>query len=286
MTFALSCYTANLVSFLSGSAAHDLAAAVRLAVRIDPPGGGLAFSHHTRVDQDQDGRRLAYQGAPDWRSTRAALAEVVARDGKVLVVGDTGSIPWSPSAGRAPHWLLLARTAGQWLVADHFTALTPDGEQLPRSLTCDDEVLRSLLAPPGWVPPEVANRDRYALGEEVVIPPYSGYRWLEWAAEPTDPPEGTWVEGVVPALRVVSDLVCDDVEALERYADDLWAAAAHQRHRLTSLRVPGGEKRAAAWAELPRTVRFVLVSAARGRARPAMVEKALARVIDAEQGKS
>jgi hypothetical protein len=280
----LSCYTANLVPFLQPTAARDLAAAVRLAVRTD--GEGLAFSHHTRVDVDADGRRLAYRGAAGWAEARAALAEEVLRHGRVLAVGNTRHIPWSPSHGRTstPHWLLLRARQGGWLVSDHFAALTPHGEQVPCERECDDGELRDLLTPPGEVAPEAVNRDRYALGEAVALPPYTGYRWLAWAQATGNGSEGTWLHGVVPALRHVADVVCHDTEALERYADDLWTAARHQRHRLSVLPTPGGADVAAAWAELPKTVRFALTSAARGRPRPTMVAKAFARVIDAVEG--
>jgi len=279
MSLELSCYTANLVPFLDSTAAHDLAHAIRLSVRTDLA-GELAFSHHTRVDVDSSGRRLAYRGAPDWPSTRDALDSEVTRHGRLLVVGDTRHIPWSPSFGlrSTPHWLLVTRSGGGWVVSDHFAALTPLGEQLPCVRECDDAALRDLLTPPGSVVPEAVNRDRYALGEEVDLPPYDGYRWLEWA-DSAEPRPGTWVHGVAPALRHVADVVCDDVVALERYADDLWTAARHQRHRLAVLAEPGGAEVAAAWAELPKTIRFVLESAARGRPRPAMVANAFARVI-------
>lgn len=278
MSLELSCYTANLVPFLDNTAAHDLAHAIRLAVRTDLP-GELAFSHHTRIDVDPSGKRLAYRGAPDWASARDALDAEVTRHGRVLAVGDTRHIPWSPQFGRrsTPHWLLLTRSGGTWRVDDHFAALTPYGEQLPCGRGCDDATLRDLLTPPGSVAPEAVSRDRYALGEETGLPPYSGYRWLEWTDENPAPRAGTWIHGVAPALRWLAE-VCADLEALERCADDLWTAARHQRYRLAVLAEPDGAE-ATAWAELPKTVRFVLESAARGRPRPAMVANAFARLI-------
>jgi hypothetical protein len=277
MNLELSCYTTNLVAFLDNA---DLAHAIRLAVRTDLPNGELAFSHHTRVDRDRAGRRLAYRGAPTWEQTRRALQAEVTRHGRVLAVGNTRHLPWSPLFGRreTPHWLLVSRTPTAWLVTDHFAALTPHGEQKPCARHCHDAELRDLLTPPTALAPEAVNRDRYALGEEVELPPYTGYRWLEWADD-ADPPElGTWIHGVVPVLRHVAVKVCEDTAALERCADDLWTAARHQRHRLSTLDEPRNAE-AAAWAELPKTIRFALESAARGRPRPTMVATAFRRVI-------
>jgi len=290
----LSCYTANLVAYLRPQApgiATDLAAAIRLSVRTDPPGGGLAFSHHTRVDMDADGHGLAYRGADDWDRTRDALTAELRRGGRVLAVGNTRHIPWSPAHEQAetPHWVLLCGLAdGKWSVRDDFAALTPHGEHAPYTGLLDDHELCGLLTPPSDLTPVAANRDHYALGEYTALPPATGYRWLEHTALPprtdeAEAPEGTWIHGVVPALTAVAERVCGDDEALARHADDLWTAARHQRFRLAQ-RTPGDAAAradaATAWEELPRAARFAVASAARGRPRHALVDKAFARLLD------
>ncbi|MEU7584316.1 hypothetical protein AB0B50_42815 [Streptomyces sp. NPDC041068] len=305
----LSCYTANLVAYLEAGnpdIARDLAAAVRLSVRTDPPEGGLAFSHHTRVDRDGSGRALAYRGAPDWSEARAALTAELDRHGRVLLVGNTRFLPWSPAYERSetPHWLLVQRDADDmWSVRDDFEALTPHGEQAPYSGQFDDEGLRRLATPPEGMTPEAANRDRYALGLPVDLPSPTGYRWLvvtdpeteaETEAETgaatdaaADAEQGAWVHGTAPALRCVAERLCADDGALARHADDVWTASRHQRHRLALLPAAGDKEAAAAaeaaaaWGELPRAVRFAIASAERGRPRRALVEKAFTAVLDA-----
>ncbi|MET3987762.1 hypothetical protein [Streptomyces sp. PvR034] len=280
----LSCYTASLVAYLEPGTPDikdRLARSVRLSVRTDSPDGGLAFSHHARVDIDDQGRGLAYRGAPDWEAARTALDAEAALHGRVLAVGNTRHLPWSPmyETVGTPHWVVVSRHAeGRWSVSDAFEALTPHGSQTPYAGILDDRELRGALTPLGHAAPQAVSRDRHALGEEVALPPYTGYRWLELDAAPRPAaPEGTWVHGLLPALRHVADRVCADPDELARYADDLWTAARHQRFRLAS--VPGAQEASAAWGALPQAVRFGIASAERGRFRAGAVEKAFAQVI-------
>ncbi|MBT2383354.1 hypothetical protein [Streptomyces sp. ISL-11] len=287
----LSCYTANLVPYLERGAPtvrDDLAAVIGLSVRTAPPGGTLAFAHHPRVDACG----LAYRSADDWPTARAALQAELARLGRVLVVGNTRHMPWSPSRQQAatPHWFVLhGHKSGRWLAKDRFAALTPHGEQIPYAGTLTDAELRDVLTPLGEAPPEIRNRDRYALGEAVELPAYSAYRWLEPAdaTAPARPPGDTWVHGLLPALEHLATALSGDDEALARHADDLWTAARHQRFRLARRTAAGlldpeaASRTAAAWEELPRAIRFAAASAARGRPRHALIEKTFAQVVDA-----
>ncbi|WP_246204061.1 hypothetical protein [Streptomyces tailanensis] len=223
----LSRYTASLVAYLEPRVpgiGDTLAASVGLRVRTDPPDGGLAFSHHSRVDIDDRGRGLAYRGADDWTAAREALDAELARHGAVLAVGNTRHIPWSPSYGAAEtsHWLVLRRQTGQkWSVRDDFDALTSHGTQTAYEGLLDDHELRDVLTPLSRTTPQAVSRDRHALGEAVEPAPYTGYRWLELTDAP-DPAVagGTWVEGLLPALHHVADTVRADPGALVRYADD------------------------------------------------------------------
>jgi hypothetical protein len=291
----LSCYTANLVPYLEPdrpAVRAELADAVRLSVRTDPPEGSMAFTHHDPVDVDAEGRGLAYRGSDSWDAARQALLEESRRRGRVLAVGNTRYLPWSPSYGGAetPHWLLVARdTDGRWTVRDTFHALTPHGAHEPWQGRLTDTELCTLLTPPTALTAEAANRDRYALGREVPTTA-GGFRWLEPAAVrdgPADAEPGRWIRGTAAVLRHVADRVCRDAAALACHADDLWTACRHQRYRLTAGRSAGTaqaaavRRAAAAWAELPRAVRFAVASAERGRPRPALVERAFAELTDA-----
>jgi len=283
----LSCYTAGLVAYLEPRVPDirdRLAAAVRLRVRTDPPDGGLAFSHHARVDIDGRGRGLVHRGADDWAAARAALDAELARHGTVLAVGNTRHIPWSPSYGGAEtsHWVVLRRHGdGTWQVRDDFDALTPHGPQTAHQGLLDDAELQSLLTPLSRTTAQAVSRDRHALGEATELAPYTGYRWLELGDTPDAPaPEGTWVDGPLPALRLVADTVCADPDALARYADDIWTAARHQRFRLASRpEAAGVAEAAAAWGSLPQAVRFGIASAERGRYREGVVRQAFEQLI-------
>ncbi|WP_193318066.1 MULTISPECIES: hypothetical protein [Streptomyces] len=291
----LSCYTTSLVAALAGRVPDPglrLAHAVRLAVRTDLPDGQLAFRHHARIDRAADGHRLRPRSAPDWPATVAGLTAALAA-GPVIAVGNTRTLRWSPSfgGGVTSHWLVVEeRSADRWRVSDDFAALLPDGEQLPFAGWLDDAELRAALTPTGPLPPEIARRDRYALGEPVDQPPATDHRWLAWEPagppEPEPAPDGDWLEGTLPALAFVAGRFAEDPTALRRHADDLWAAARHHRHRLAALTRAGlihrepAERAADAWAELPRALRFAIASAERGRPRPALVGRAFDAVID------
>ncbi|MEV5728374.1 hypothetical protein AB0N50_21550 [Streptomyces pharetrae] len=283
----LSCYTAGLVAYLEPRVPDirdRLAAAVRLRVRTDPPDGGLAFSHHTRVDTDGRGRGLVHRGADDWAAARAALDAELARHGTALAVGNTRHIPWSPSYGGAEtsHWVVLRRHGdGTWQVRDDFDALTPHGPQAAYQGLLDEAELQSLLTPLSRTSAQAVSRDRHALGEATELAPYTGYRWLELGDTPDTPAhEGTWVDGPLPALRLVADTVCTDPDALARYADDIWTAARHQRFRLASRPETADVAEAvAAWGSLPQAVRFGIASAERGRYREGVVRQAFEQLI-------
>ncbi|MEE1942757.1 hypothetical protein V1L54_25675 [Streptomyces sp. TRM 70361] len=286
----LSCYTTSLVAYLdreAPGAARRLAHAVRLAVRTDLPGGRLAFTHHRRIDRTGDGRELGYRGAARWRTARAELARELAARGAVLAVGNTRFLPWSPQYGRADvsHWLLLEdHREGRWLLTDHFDALLPQGRHRPYRGRLTDAELRAALNPPAGIRPEVELRDAHALGVPVPVPPATRYRWLvRQDRAPAAPVPGSWLDEPCEVLAFLADRLTD-TSALAAHTDDLWAAARHQRHRITVLTGAGllpaaaGRAASASWAELPRALRFAAMSAERGRARPEVVARALHEV--------
>lgn len=295
----LSCYTTNLVAHLTPDVPgvrRRLAEGVRLAVRVDLPPGELAFSHHPRVDRTEDGRELAYRGAADWPTARAGLLDTLHRERRVLAVGNTRHLPWAPAHGRAdaPHWLLIRdHRAGRWLLGDHFTALTPFGDQEPFLGWVGDADLAAALTPVPDPPPEVVRRDRLALGQEIPVPPAGQYRWLarEPAARAVDtaPGPGTWSTGLEPSLTRIAEVFRTDATALARYVDDLWAAARHHTYGLAfavadgRLHPESAAAAASAWGELPKTLRFAAQSAARGRPRPGVVDRSFEQLLTAVQ---
>ncbi|TWV47500.1 hypothetical protein FRZ03_13795 [Streptomyces misionensis] len=292
----LSCYTTNLLARLAPDipeVRRRLARGVRLAVRTDLPAGELAFSHHPRIDTTDDGRQLAYAGTRDWSTAREALHLALLQHRRVLAVANTRHLPWSPAQGLAdaPHWVLLEdRRDGQWLVADHFSALTPNGMQRPYLGWIGDAELATALAPWTQPPQEVARRDVLALGEESTIPPADHYRWLDWAPA-TDcgatPGTGTWVLDLDMSLRHTCEVLRANPAAVARYVDDLWAAARHHTFKLALDAADGNTDPAraavasAAWDELPRAVRFAAQSTARGRPRPGAIERSVDQLLTA-----
>ncbi|MDG4820143.1 MULTISPECIES: hypothetical protein [unclassified Micromonospora] len=286
----LTCYTTNLVACLEPTdpaVRQRLADGVRLAVRTDLP-DGLAFSHHPRLDVDDRGYGLTYRSAPAWEPARAELRAELAEAGQVLACGDTYQLPWSPSYGRthAPHWLLLREhDQGRWLVADHFAALTPAGWQDPYLGWLDDAQLSAALRPIADPAPEQVDRDRYALGTPVELPPVTHVRWLARHPDAATTREGTWIDEPGAALRHVAQTLLANGQLLARHIEDLWAASRHFRYRHGEHAAAGridphaAQVACDAWEQLPRALRFAADSATRGRPRPGVLTQAFDQLI-------
>ncbi|MGP2436200.1 hypothetical protein [Streptomyces sp. JW3] len=291
----LSCYTSSLLAHLEltrcvPEPGNRLAEAVRLAVRTDLPDGRLAFSQHDRIDR-AGGRELAYRGTAEWDVARAALLAELADTGAVLAVGNTRHLPWAPQFGRrsVPHWLLLTdHHDGSWRVLDRFAALLPLGEQHPYDGRLDDDGLRAALTPPGALPRAMALRDAYALGSVVAVPPAGHYRWLvrQRTSGPAPAATGHWLTDPEHVMSFLADRFTDDAGIFADHADDLWAAARHQRYRLaargaTAASPAAAAAAAASWEKLPRALRIAVESAERGRPRPGVMRQALTDVAHA-----
>ena len=300
---ALSCYTANLVGYLSREyddpAAH-VARSVRLAVRTDTP--DPCFSHHRYpLNWLPDETFLRYAAAPAAAEALRGLDSELARHGQVLVVAHTGNLPWSPSYGGAgaPHWLLISdRTPDGWQVADRFAALLPGGEHRPYAGWLADAELVAAIAPRPQLTAEQRSRNRYAFGFPLPLPPDTSVQWLvreprrgtpaaraslgepAGLAGPGEPAvlPGQWASGAA-ALEHLATLIISQGETASRHLDDIWAAAQHQCFRLAWLtrKYPdaaealGAEHEA--WRRLPMALRFAVDSARRGRPRPALIDQ-------------
>ncbi|RSM47354.1 hypothetical protein DMA12_09010 [Amycolatopsis balhimycina DSM 5908] len=290
----LSCYTTNLVAYLETDepgAKTRFAHAVRLAV-LDGGSADLVFSQHTRIDGGTAHDPLGYRGAANWTTAAAGLDAELARSGRVLTVADTFHLPWSPAheTAHSPHWLLLLdRRDEQWLVADHFSALTPLGAQEPFLGWLNEAALERALTPHAPWPAEIANRDRHALGAAVEPVHAEEFRWLARTTGEVPATPGDWICGLPEVLGRVSDVLAEDETAAARYGDDLWAASRHYTYRLGVLAANGeicAEDAAAAavcWGELPKVVRFAAESAARGRPRAGLLKRTFDDLLHASE---
>lgn len=298
----LSCYTENLAAYLSARLTDStdlLARSVRLAV--DPDTG--RFSHHDRaLDNLPGGKRLGYRGAPDAETALRGIAAELAERGRVLVVADSGALPWGSDTadGHAPHLVLVDGRVGDggWHVVDGFSALfSSGGSQDPFSGVLSTAEFTALLAFPRGLSDVHRTRNTLAFGFPVPPPPYETYQWLaeERGSTAEELPGGTWLTGP-PALAATARLLLDDVPGAASHGvlEDVWAAAQHHLFRDSHLLTTAGttlspeERRVIGvtttkWRELPRMLRFAANSALRGRPRPSLIDGAFAALADAEE---
>ncbi|MGH8792447.1 MAG: hypothetical protein ACRDXX_07370 [Stackebrandtia sp.] len=294
----LGCYTAAVAGYLAGECAdvtERLARSVRLAVAVDGD-GELAFSHHRHSLADlPDGGRLAYAAAPTAAEAMDGIGAELTRHGRVIVVGNTVALPWSPAYDRADdaHWTLVDdRRPGQWHIVDHFVALLPDGEHRPHSGWLSDAELAAALTPRRTPTTAQRNRDRYAFGVAVETPSPQQHWWIRRSTEAASTtPDPSWEDGRA-GLETLERRLLDDRE-IAQYSPDVWAAA---RHRLYQLRWLAGRRRDSrvavdettldeatqAWRSLPMTMRFAVESTRRGRPRTQQLRHTLQTLIRLE----
>ncbi|MFF9105204.1 hypothetical protein ACF1AU_32150 [Streptomyces rubrogriseus] len=300
----LSCYTENLAGYLAARAparADLTARSVRLAV--DPATG--CFSHHDRaLNNLPGGRRLAYRGASDADAALTGIAAELARHGRVLVVADSGALPWLSGAAHAhaPHLILVegCMPDGGWHVVDGFTALfSGGGQQEPFAGKLSGAELTALLAFPQGLSEVHRARNALAFGFPVPALAHETYQWL--AEEPGTTaehlPGGHWLTGPA-ALEETARLVLADLrsDGERGVLEDVWAAAQHHmfrdKHLLTAGRMLSPEDRqtveatTAKWRELPRLLRFAANSSRRGRPRPSLVTGAFTALAELEAAAS
>ncbi|MGW2787864.1 hypothetical protein ACWC3X_42960 [Streptomyces populi] len=300
-TLGLSCYTENLAGYLSLPAPRSvdlLARSVRLAV--DPATG--SFSHHDRALNNLPGRRrLGYRGAFDAGAALAGIAAELAERGRVLVVADSGALPWLSGAAddHAPHLIVVdGRTPdGYWHVVDGFTVLfSTGGSQDPFSGELSDAEFTALLAFPRGLSQVHRARNALAFGFPVALPSAETHQWLvvEEGTIEEHLPGGTWLTGAA-ALEETARLLLADMrgDGSRGVLEDVWAAARHHTFRDAHLSATVGatlsarerevvDATTAKWRELPRILRFAANSARRGRPRPSLVDGAFTALAETE----
>ncbi len=301
----LSCFTANLHAYAAREWDVDawLARSVRLAARVDASGRADAFSHHDPpLDTLPDGSRLEFRGADSWPDARSEIEDELVRHGRVLLLVDGTRLPWSVAregSTAVPHWVLLDDPApGRWHLTDEFEALLPTGEQRPGAGWLAVEDVPSAHGGPKEVPDRAWTRADLAFGALRTVPRRAA-AWLvrRPPGEPGVPEPGLpgtgWLLGADRVCRhLAAQLATSDPSPAD--VDDLWAAAGHHAFALAwESAHPGAAgdaagpdprcPRAEAWTMLPRVVRFVTESTARGRARPGLVARALTRLADLEE---
>lgn len=302
---ALSCYTANLATYLSGcreDALDHVARSVRLAVRADLSDDNLAFSHHAvPLNVIDDHSQLAYAAEPDPARALDGVARELADRGQVLVVSNTATMDWSVWSSRpsaAPHFLLIdGSRRGAWHVDDRFAAIHPGGEQRPFAGWISSAALLRCLTPITPLPAHLRLRNQHAFGFPVPLPPDGCYTWLarvpalerDRRARLPSP----WVTGIAEVL----DLLEGFWSALparpdrSRVIDDIWAASQHHAFRYARLRsavaLAGSDANALdlgvrAWRDLPMAMHFVVQSTRRGRNRDSLIASTFNRLRQAE----
>ncbi|MER5927735.1 hypothetical protein [Streptomyces mirabilis] len=300
----LSCYTENLAGYLSARAPDStdlLARSVRLAV--DPSTG--SFSHHDRaLNNLPGGHRLGYRGAADAEAARTGIAAELAERNRVLVVADSGALPWLSGAAddHAPHLILVdGRTPdGNWHVVDGFTALFSGGSQDPFSGELSGAEFMALLAFPRGLSRVHRTRNSLAFGFPVALPPHETYQWLaeEEGTIEEQLPGGSWLTGAAALEETARLLLADmDGDGSRGVLEDVWAAAQHHMFRDAHLLVAADAELSPAeresvdattvkWRELPRMLRFAANSARRGRPRPSLVSGAFTALAELEAAAS
>ncbi|MEV5149961.1 hypothetical protein AB0L14_37800 [Streptomyces sp. NPDC052727] len=284
----LSCYTENLAGYLAARAparADLTARSVRLAV--DPATG--RFSHHDRaLNNLPGGRRLAYRGAPDAEAALTGIAAELAGRGRVLVVADSGALPWlsGPADAHAPHLVLVdGRTpGGGWHVVDGFTALfSGGGHQEPFAGELSGAELTALLAFPRGLSEVHRARNALAFGFPVPTPAHETYQWLAEEAGTTGEhlPGGPWLTGAA-ALEETARLVLGDLrgDGERGVLEDVWAAAQHHMFRDAHLLAAG-----AALSPGVRRAADGVLSPGEGRASDAALSPEERRAVDATTAK-
>lgn len=286
----LSCYTANLTAYLRRlrpDADRFVARSVALAVGTDQPDDLLAFSHHVwPLNSLPDGRALGYRAAPAAGAALDGLAAELAATGAVLVVADSARLPWSPAGAlSAPHFVLAdGRAAGRWHILDEFRALTAGGlHHEPFSGWIPEAALVRMIEPLTPLRPEHRLRNQLAFGAPVPLPEPGQFQWLAVGTRTADPLPDGWVVDPARALDVLAERLADPLgSGDDRLLEDVWAAAQHHLHRYGVLAGDGfgpmATAAAAAWRTLPRTLRFAVDSARRGRPRPSLVAAAFAEL--------
>jgi hypothetical protein len=299
----LSCYTANIAGYLAefsspAQAGDRLARSARLSVRTDLP-DGIGFSHHAtplnRLADGGVGDVLVYRGADEGAEIEAGLRAELDRQGCLLVLAHSAWLPWSMVQPEfdGPHLLLVdGLDRGRWHVTDHFAGLLPTGgEQEPHAGWIGTAVLLDLMRGGAGFTDEQERRNQLVFGFPVRLPAGRS-RWLERTTDPAAiaPLTGDWSHEPHEVWTFLGARLREAMTSSSQpsFLDDLWAASQHHRHRCarlleSTLAEPAlVEEVAAAWAQLPQTLRFATESALRGRSRPKLIDTTVDHLAERE----
>ncbi|MER7899349.1 hypothetical protein ABTX62_25345 [Streptomyces sp. NPDC096046] len=302
----LSCYTSALLAYLaeedptaSARLAYSARLAIQPAAQPEPP----AFRHHAiALDQLSDGTVLQPKGALRLDTALGALADEIEAHGRVLFTVDAARLPWAPPGQEpAPHFLVATghREGEFWQLHDHFSGLFPNGrEQVPFSGWVSPPDMAALFTADEAFSPVQRRRSREVFGHVVPALPVGTRQWFTRvpAGDTDDTAEdGVWItdpDDVSGYLVEHLDAVC--AQAGEpAVLEDLWAASRHHQYKYRLLlaspcpeRLPQRERalrRAlSCWSGLPKTLRFAVNSARRGRPRTSLIDTALRDLAAAE----
>ncbi|MEU0163153.1 hypothetical protein ABZ154_31230 [Streptomyces sp. NPDC006261] len=302
---ALSCYTSALLAYLAEedpSAPDRVARSTRLAVQPSPTSVPLVFRHHAAgLDRLPDGTALRPAGAEPLAEALAGLAEEVHTYGRALFAADAARLPWAPPGQEpAPHFLVAtARGNGRWYLHDHFTGLFPNGqEQLSFSGWVTDASMAALFTTDDHYSPVQRRRTAEVFGRTLAAPPKGTRHWFTRVRADTSsrvPDEGTWcTDPEHIAGHLLEHLRTAGTNPGEpTLLEDLWAASRHHQYKYRrALDAPGRSRpqehdealrqALTRWSGLPRTLRFAINSARRGRPRDSLLETAVHDLARAE----
>ncbi|MGW7463792.1 hypothetical protein ACWGJT_03570 [Streptomyces xantholiticus] len=302
----LSCYTSALLAYLAEedpTAPARLAYSARLAIQPAAQPEPPAFRHHaTALDQLPDGTLLQPKGAERLDTALGALADEIEAHGRVLFTADAARLPWAhPGQEPAPHFLVATghRDGELWQMHDHFSGLFPNGlEQVPFSGWVSSSDMAALFTTHDAFSPVQRRRSREVFGHVVPASPVGTRQWfIRVPAGDTDDAaeDDVWItdpDDVSGYLVEHLDAVCahgGEPAVLE----DLWAASRHHQYKYNVLlasrcpeRLPQRERalrRAlSCWSGLPKTLRFAVNSARRGRPRTSLIDTTLRDLAAAE----
>jgi hypothetical protein len=236
---ALTCYTSALGVYL---AADDnrwwrlLAGGGPYLSVSRGPAGLLQFQHHPSPPALLLGLRA--RGADDWGAAWAGISDELDAVGRVIVAADGWHVPWLTAHGRkhGPHWFVLARHDGGYVVDDPLDHVDDRGRQFPVRVHLDEADLRRCCRALADPPPHLVLREEATLGSSASAFG-SAYRWLVAGERVLGKPEAPARHGALE----LADWFERGAAGLDSYrqADDIWQALRQRELLVRVLEIEG-----------------------------------------------